>query len=108
MVTCAPFNHLRKLISHSPSFPPTSVQEEQFQKVMHASVLIGVHGAALTNMVWQPPVQSTVIEIGFNPRKVCPCKKEEKTHSVAGRFNRTSSGSQDDVPLSLPSSLIPS
>jgi capsular polysaccharide biosynthesis protein len=37
---------------------------------MTASILIGVHGAALTNTVFQPPVQSTVIEIGFNPCKV--------------------------------------
>ncbi|EWM30639.1 Glycosyltransferase AER61, uncharacterized [Nannochloropsis gaditana] len=44
-------------------------EEGQFEKVMRASILIGVHGAALTNMVWQPPVDSTVIEIGFQPRK---------------------------------------
>ena len=52
-----------------PTTPPIS-QQEQFQKVMRASILVGVHGAALTNMVWQPPLESTVIEIGFNPRKV--------------------------------------
>lgn len=37
---------------------------------MTASILIGVHGAALTNMIWQPPVESTVVEIGFEPHKV--------------------------------------
>jgi capsular polysaccharide biosynthesis protein len=43
--------------------------------VMTASILIGVHGAALTNMVWQPSIDSTVIEIGFKPRKVRANKK---------------------------------
>lgn len=42
--------------------------EEQLGVVTQAKVLVGVHGAALTNMMWQPPVTSTVIEIVFEPR----------------------------------------
>lgn len=38
--------------------------------MMHARVLVAVHGAALTNMAFQPPFDSSVIEIVFSPRKV--------------------------------------
>jgi len=52
---------------------------------MTASILIGVHGAALTNTVFQPPVESTVIEIGFNPRKVM-CEGKARGKGKRHRF----------------------
>lgn len=43
--------------------------EEQFHKVMRARILVAVHGAGLTNMLWQPPFDSSVVEVVFSPRK---------------------------------------
>lgn len=44
-------------------------QLEQFRKVMKARIMVAVHGAALTNMAFQPPYDSSVVEIIFSPRK---------------------------------------
>lgn len=37
---------------------------------MAANILVAVHGAAITNMIFQPPFDSTTIEIIFDYRKV--------------------------------------
>jgi hypothetical protein len=42
--------------------------EEQLALVMNAKVYVAVHGAALTNMIYQPPLRSAVVEIVFPPR----------------------------------------